>query len=78
MEHDWESSNVKCSELGLHLVTVEDDPENVWLNTFLREAGLVDDLREVGLWIGYKGKQEALVIHGVTSREYPVKKKNRG
>ena len=52
----------------MHLVTVEDDPENVWLNTFLREAGLVDDLREVGLWIGYKGKQEALVIRRLTIR----------
>ncbi len=55
MEHDWEASNVKCTELGMHLVTVEDDPENVWINTYLREAGIVDDLREMGMWIGYKG-----------------------
>jgi hypothetical protein len=57
-------------ELGMHLVTVEDDSENVWLNTYLREAGLVDDLREVGLWIGYKGIQAALVNRGLSIRSF--------
>ena len=55
MGHDWETSSKKCSDVGMHLLTVEDEAENSWLNSYLKGAGLGDDVASVGIWLGYKG-----------------------
>jgi len=56
MEHDWETSEKKCLEVGMHLITVGIEEESTWINTYLQQAGLGDDVASIGMWIGYKGK----------------------
>ena len=53
--HDWETSNKVCSDLGMHLMTVEDEAENSWLNTYFQNSGIVNALADIGIWLGYKG-----------------------
>jgi len=55
MNHDWETSDKGCTDVGMHLITLEDEMENNWLNTYLKLSGVEPDSRTVGMWIGYKG-----------------------
>ena len=56
MSHDWPASDQRCKDVGMHLITLEDDLENAWLNDYLKHTGLDSSTAEVGIWIGYKGK----------------------
>ena len=39
----------------MHLITVEDGAENSWLNTYLQQAGIAQEMADLGIWLGYKG-----------------------
>ena len=51
--HEWKTSNQTCSDVGMHLVVVEDEAENSWLNTYLKQVAIGD--RNI-MWLGYYGK----------------------
>ena len=42
----------------MHLVTIEEQAENTWLNAYLRDAGVVDETASVGMWLGYEGNNK--------------------
>ena len=55
MSHDWRDADQLCKDLGMHLITLEHEAENTWLNTYLKQSGLDDSAAKTGLWLGYQG-----------------------
>jgi hypothetical protein len=54
-KHDWSAADQRCRDVGMHLVVVEDEAENKWLNTYLQQTGVGEEPTP-GFWLGYKGE----------------------
>ena len=40
MEYDWETSYKRCTDVGMNLITIEDEKENDYIKSYLQLAGL--------------------------------------